>query len=79
MAGITAVTRQQQPPLISLCTCSTTADHPLIRKYQISQTGATVDGPPITADRWVVKTPAVNYRSSKRWPFAWREMATRGP
>jgi len=46
-------------------------DHPLLRKCQISQTGATV----MAVDRWVVNTPAVNYCSSKRQPFAWRETA----
>jgi len=33
----------------------------------------------IAVDRWVVNTPAVNYCSSKRRPFAWRETDTRGP
>ena len=28
---------------------------------------------------WLVHSPAVNYCSSKRRPFAWRETATRGP
>ena len=33
----------------------------------------------MAVDSWVVHSPAVNYCSSKRRPFAWQDMATRGP
>jgi len=62
----------------NLRACSMTADRPLIRKGQISQTCARVHGSLSMVDRmggqgypgWVVNMPVVNYCSSKHRPFA---------